>query len=323
MVEPLRFTPLLKRIRWGGRRLGTVLGKSIGDGSDFAESWEVSDHSLDQTVVAQGEFVGWTLQRLVRERSRELLGRHANRTQFPLLIKFLDANDRLSLQVHPNDVQARRYRADDNGKTEAWVILEAAPGSRVFAGLRHGVTRDSLQHALETCDIESCLHSFAAAAGQCVFVPAGTVHAIDAGILLAEVQQSSDTTFRLHDWGRLGTEGRPRPVHITEALDCTDFTRGPVSPVVPRLASLASHVAEDLVECPQFVIRRHATNAMFPLMCDDRFRIVMLLSGQSELESNSGVELLTMGDTILVPAACQVVRIAPRGDVRLLEIYLS
>jgi mannose-6-phosphate isomerase len=299
-----------------------VLGKPIGDGSDFAESWEVSDHGLDQTVVAQGEFAGWTLQRLVRERSRELLGRHADRHQFPLLIKYLDANDRLSLQVHPNDAQARRYRVDENGKTEAWVILEAAPGSRVFAGLRRGVTRDSLQHTLETGDIESCLHSFAAAAGQCVFVPAGTIHAIDAGILLAEVQQSSDTTFRLHDWGRLGTDGRPRPVHITEALDCTDFTRGPVSPVVPRPASLASHVADDLVECPQFVIRRHSTNATFSLMCDDRFRIVMLLSGHSELVTSSRVEMMRTGDTVLIPAACQDIQITPCGGVQLLEIYL-
>jgi mannose-6-phosphate isomerase len=321
-VQPLRFSPLLKRIRWGGRRLGTVLGKSIGDGCDFAESWEISDHGHDQSVVTRGEFAGWTLQRLVRERSRELLGRHADRHQFPLLIKFLDAHDRLSLQVHPNDVQARRYRADGNGKTEAWVILEAASESRIFAGLRRGVTRDDLRHALESGDIESCLHSFPAVAGQCVFVPAGTIHAIDAGVLLAEVQQSSDITFRLHDWGRVGTDGRPRPLHITEAFDSTDFLRGPISPVVSQPVPLPSHVAENLVECPHFVIRRHLTNATFDLARDDRFRIVMLLSGQTDLTTNTDVERLSTGDTVLIPAACPSIKFVPRGAVRLLEIYL-
>lgn len=321
-MQPLRFSPLLKRIRWGGRRLGTVLGKPIGDGNDFAESWEISDHGHDQSVVTQGEFAGWTLQRLVRERPRELLGRHADRHQFPLLIKYLDAHDRLSLQVHPNDAQARCYRADENGKTEAWVILEAASATRIFAGLRRGVTREDVRHALESGDIESCLHSFPAAAGQCVFVPAGTIHAIDAGILLAEVQQSSDITFRLHDWGRLGADGRPRPLHITEALDSTDFTRGPISPVVPQPVPMAAHIAEKLVECPYFVIRRHSTSATFDLAPDDRFRIVMLLSGQSELATNSVVEQLSTGDTVLVPATCPATRITPRGKVQLLEIYL-
>src|SRR5882724_8884692 len=120
MMLPLRFVPLLKRIRWGGTRLGTALGKPIGAATDYAESWEVADHGLDQSVVADGPYAGWTLARLVHERGSELLGRHAGRTQFPLLIKFLDAQDRLSVQVHPNDVQARTYDPPENGKTEAW-----------------------------------------------------------------------------------------------------------------------------------------------------------------------------------------------------------
>lgn len=321
-MGPLRFTPLLKRIRWGGRRLGTVLGKPLGDGHDFAESWELSDHGDDQTVVSQGEFAGWTLRQLVRERTVEVLGRHSHLTQFPLLIKFLDASDRLSLQVHPNDAQAKRFRPDENGKTEAWVILDAAPGAKIFAGLRGGVTRDDLQRALDRGEIESCLHSFAAEIGQCVFVPAGTVHAIDAGILLAEVQQSSDITFRLHDWGRLGTDGRPRPLHVAEALDCIDFCRGPVSPVVPQPSPLATHVVEELVACPYFVMRRHATAAEFDLPQDNRFRILILLTGQGDLATSLGTEQIRTGDTVLIPADCPPIRITPRGDIRLLEVHL-
>lgn len=321
-MQPIRFAPLLKRIRWGGRRLGTVLGKPLGAERDYAESWEISDHRSDQSVVSRGAFSGWTLQRLVRECSADLLGQDSHLIEFPLLIKYLDACDRLSLQVHPTDTQAKCFLPGENGKTEAWVILEVAPSSKIFAGLRSGVTRDDLQRALDRGQIEGCLHSFAAEPGQCVFVPAGTIHAIDAGILLAEVQQSSDITFRLHDWGRLGTDGRPRPIHVREALDCIDFTRGPVSPIVPHPVPLATHVAEDLVACPYFVMRRHATAAAFELPNDNRFRIAMLLSGNGELETMLGVEPIRTGDTVLIPAACPAVRITPRGEIRLLEVHL-
>src|SRR3990172_476947 len=138
---PLEFEPLLKRIRWGGTRLQSVLDKTIGDAADAAESWEVADHGSDQSVVMQGPLSGWTLTRLVREKSRELLGRNAGMAQFPLLVKFLDAHDRLSVQVHPNNEQARTVGAHGRGKTEAWVILEPAPGSRIYAGLKPGVDR--------------------------------------------------------------------------------------------------------------------------------------------------------------------------------------
>ena len=130
-MQPLTFSPILKRIRWGGRRLGTLLGKPLGPETDYAESWEIVDHGDDQSTVAAGPFAGWTLKKLVKERGTELFGRHAGRRQFPLLVKFLDANDRLSLQVHPNDVQAKQFDPSENGKTEAWVIVHADPGSRL------------------------------------------------------------------------------------------------------------------------------------------------------------------------------------------------
>src|SRR5690606_25224095 len=145
-MHPLEFQPILKRARWGGRRLES-LGKRLGDGNDYAESWELADHGDDQSVVLGSDYEGWTLRRLVTERNKELFGRHAGRTQFPLLLKFLDANDRLSVQVHPNDEQAKQFDAHENGKTEAWVIIDAQPGSRIFAGLNNGVTRDELRQA--------------------------------------------------------------------------------------------------------------------------------------------------------------------------------
>ncbi|MDB5341055.1 MAG: gmuF, partial [Planctomycetaceae bacterium] len=140
MLPPLRFVPLIKRLRWGGTRLGHSLGKPIGTATDAAESWEVADHGTDQSVVVSGPFAGWTLAQIMSRHPTELLGKGSTQTTFPLLVKFLDAHDRLSLQVHPNDQQARRYTSTDRGKTEAWLILEALPGSLIYAGLKSGTT---------------------------------------------------------------------------------------------------------------------------------------------------------------------------------------
>jgi mannose-6-phosphate isomerase len=236
-MPPLSFAPLFRRARWGGRRLATLLGKPIGPEPDYAESWELADHGADQSVVAVGPFAGWTLARLVAERNADLFGRHAGLAQFPLLAKFLDAHDRLSVQVHPDDAQARTFDPRENGKTEAWVVVAAEPGSRLFAGLKANVDRESLTAALPRAEqdprsIEDWLHSFEVRAGDCVIVPAGTVHAIGEGVVVAEIQQSSDLTFRLSDWGRMGSDGRPRALHVAESLACIDFARGPLAPVV-------------------------------------------------------------------------------------------
>ncbi len=191
---------------------------------------------------------------------RQLCGTERRLHQFPLLVQFLDASDRLSVQVHPNDVQARFFDPNENGKTEAWVILDAKPDSRIYAGLKRSLDPFRLQRHLAAGTVEECLHSYAVRAGDCVFIPAGTVHAIGEGILLAEVQQSSDLTFRLHDWGRLGMDGQPRPLHVEESLACIDFDRGPVDPVVSRLQNGAT---EELVSSEFFTLRRHTTHDSF------------------------------------------------------------
>lgn len=321
-MQPLRFTPLLKRIRWGGRRLGTVLGKKLADGNEFAESWEICDHGSDQSIVTGGPFDGWSLHRLVAERGGELLGRQAGLSQFPLLFKFLDANDRLSVQVHPNDRQARQFDPRENGKTEAWVILAAEPGSCVYAGLKNGIDRSRLEQAIATGTVESCLHRVPVVAGDCLFIPAGTVHAIGEGILLAEVQQASDLTFRLDDWGRAGSDGQPRPLHIRESLDCTDFARGPVAPVQPTpVHDNASH-CEELVRCAYFVMRRHTGAAPLALGGDGQCRLVAMLQGTGTVSDGQQNQPLRLGETVMLPAACPQVQIVPSGTVVILEAYL-
>lgn len=321
-MGPLRFAPLLKRIRWGGTRLGAVLGKPIGDARDYAESWELCDHGADQSLVASGPLAGRPLERLIREHSRDLLGRHAHLTQFPLLMKFLDAQDRLSVQVHPNDEQARTYNPLENGKTEAWVIIDADPGSRIYAGLNAGVDRATLERELQRGTVETCLTSHSVSVGDCIFIPAGTVHAIGEGVLLAEVQQSSDLTFRLYDWGRLGTDGKPRELHLEQALACIDFQRGPVCKAAPVIIPANGRSTEELVRCPYFVIRRHTTANPFALEDDDRCHILTVLRGKLSLRTGDAVERLSMGETALIPASALPTEVVPEGDVTVLETFL-
>ena len=321
-MEPLEFSPLLKRARWGGRRLGTVLGKPVGREADYAESWEIADHGEDQSVVAAGVFAGWTLARLVSERNRELFGRQSGLRQFPLLVKFLDAHDRLSVQVHPDDDLARQFNAEENGKTEAWVIIADRPGSVVYAGLREGVDRETLLAAVRDGSVENCLHRVPVLAGDCVFIPAGTVHAIGEGLLLAEIQQSSDITFRLDDWGRRDADGQPRPLHVEQAFACIDFDRGPVDPVEPALLQVGEHRIEELARCPYFEIRRHVTRREFTIATEDRCRVLMMLEGHARWQCGGAEREFPHGRTLLLPAAADELRITPRGEVQLLEAFV-
>lgn len=321
-MQLIEFRPILKRIRWGGRKLGTLLGKPLGDHEDYAESWEIADHGNDQSLVLDGPYQGQTLQQLVSAQGDALFGRHAGDDQFPLLVKFLDAGDRLSLQVHPNDAQARRFDPVENGKTEAWVILESGPQSVLYAGLQPGVDQNALEEHLEAGTVEECLHRFRVSPGDCVFIPAGTVHAIGEGIVLAEIQQSSDLTFRLFDWGRLGSDGKPRPLHIAESMQCIDFHRGPVDPVVPQLIPSDGGSVEELVRSDYFVIRRHCCAEPFSIPSDDRFHIFMMLSGNAEFLCGDDRRTAERGKTLLMPANASDLRIVPEGEIILLETFL-
>jgi mannose-6-phosphate isomerase len=306
---PLRFEPLFRRYLWGGRRLADMLGKPIGAGDDYAESWEIVDHDDDQSIVQHGPAAGKSLAQLVASHCSELLGRHAPRERFPLLMKFLDCNKTLSVQVHPNDEQASHQSPPDLGKTEAWLVLHALPDSRIYAGLRPGVTSADLALAIAEGRCEECLHQFPVAPGDCVFIPAGTVHALGAGLVIAEIQQASDTTFRLFDWNRVDKEGNARPLHIEQSLAVIDFERGPVSPQQPQPTS-APH-RERLVACDKFVLDRCRCDEPVVLGGDDRCHLVVVLAGELALQEDPAQVPLRMGECALVPAACGEIAAAP------------
>lgn len=317
-LYPLRFTPILKELIWGGRRLGTILQKPIGPGGHYAESWEIADHRDDVSVIADGPLAGVSLRELARTRSSELYGpARGHAEQFPLLVKFLDAQRILSVQVHPDDELGRRL-ANDNGKTEAWVVLHAEPGSLIYAGLRPGISRAEFASALKAGAVEPLLHRFEPRSGDCILIPAGTVHAIGAGVLLAEIQQMSDATFRVYDWERLGADGKPRQLHVTEALESIDFELGPVNPLATHAEPVQGGVGERLAHCRYFALDRLRLNALGNVGSLDRFTILLGLGGTADIKSQSTSTRLEYGQTVLLPASIGACEIVPEGEAVIL-----
>jgi len=224
--QPLFFQPLFVERVWGGNRLEKLLGKPLPPNKVIGESWELSDRPDEQTAVAGGPNDGWTLRKLMERAPTELLGEAlaARRPPFfPLLIKFIDAGQDLSVQVHPDDEDCRKLGLADRGKTECWVVLHADPGSRINRGLKPGVTREAFEQALKAGRVAETLNYFPARPGDVIAIPPGMVHAIGAGILLAEIQQNSDLTFRVHDYDRKGLDGKPRPLHLPQSLAVIRF----------------------------------------------------------------------------------------------------
>jgi mannose-6-phosphate isomerase len=318
-LYPLRFKPILRRLIWGGRRLGTVLNKPIGNESDYAESWEVSDYRDQMSLVKNGNLADTTIRDLVQSRANELLGNALGpRHQFPLLVKFIDAHQVLSVQVHPDDAKGRLL-ANDNGKTETWVILDTEPGSLIYAGLKHGVSRDELAAAIQAGSVERLLHAFEPSAGDSILIEAGTVHAIGAGVLLAEIQQMSDATFRIDDWGRVGPDGKPRQLHIRESLESIDFDRGPIDPIKPETRALAGGgTLERLAQSSYFALNRLRFSNPTLVGEEARFTILMGLTGTSDIEYRGERTRLDFGQTLLLPAAIGRCEISPRGEATVL-----
>lgn len=318
-LYPFRFRPILRRYLWGGRRLES-LGKTLGPGDDYAESWEVVDRGDDQSIVLAGPLAGVSLGELVRDYGPQLLGRHAPASRFPLLFKFLDAQRKLSMQVHPDDARAALLDPPDLGKTEAWVILDSDAGSHLYAGLRGHIDRDMLRREIDRHTCELCVERIEPTVGDCYFLPAGVVHALGPGLLVAEIQQASDTTYRLYDWNRLGPDGQPRALHIEEALEVIDYSYGPVAAQVPRATEQLG--VERLVACDKFVLDRHQFAGARALGGDGRCHLLAVLKGKLTLTGDPLHEPLERGSVALLPAELGPVTATVSSDVVLLDAYL-
>ncbi len=303
MRELLRFRPLYQTRVWGGRVFEDALGRTLPGTGPIGESWEVVDRPEAQSIAEAGMFSGQSL--------RSILGRHAAEVMgpdwpaekpFPILVKWLDCRERLSLQVHPPAALAEELEAEP--KTENWYIAETAPGAELIVGLKRGVTREQFERALANNTLESCIHHFSVAAGDSILVQSGQIHAIDAGNLILEIQQNSDTTYRVYDWGRVGLDGRPRQLHLEQSLrsiDWNDFEPAPV-----RAAPTSGVIAE----CAEFRIRRCVLGSgeRVHLRAGEQPRLLSIASGTVRASSNGGGgtrtpfgQKLLRGDNVLVP----------------------
>lgn len=333
-LPPLRFVPWAREMVWGKRRLHEHLGRHLPTESTFGESWELSDHPSLESPIRPGpwaeELVGKSLRNLMSESPEAILGEkpqiksstvqqpvgHSGR--FPLLVKWLDAADWLSVQVHPDPVAVQTLLPGEGSKTEAWLILHADPESRVWAGLKPGVGEKEMRSAIAAGTSADCLHSFTPKAGQFLFLPAGTVHAVGGGVLMAEIQQTSDATFRLFDWNRVDAQGQSRKLHIEESIASIHWDKGPREPIsIPGFGHASDSLELELVECPFFKLNYRRDSQPYSLGGKGVPNVVMVVGGSATASYLGREEVINLGDTFLLPATSRELNIVPNSRLEL------
>lgn len=308
-VHPLLFEPIFKPKMWGGRRLATLVDKSLPGNQPIGESWELVDLEDEWSVVRSGSAAGHSISQLVAAWGEDLLGRvELCDGRFPLLIKFLDATQTLSVQVHPDEAMAAKLGANVRLKHEAWYIVDAEPGGFIYRGLNPGVDRAAFESAVAQGRVEECLHRIEVRKGQCYYLPSGTVHALGAGVVVAEIQTPSDITYRVYDFGRVDpSTGRERELHLDQALECIDFSGAPI-PGEERshVASVWTAVTR-LVTCDSFQIERVRMVEELDMPIPYGGMVVwVVLEGDGQIEmpksASDGVTRFSRGDVVLLPA---------------------
>lgn len=314
-MEPLLFLADYKDRVWGGEKLRTIFGKEIPN-AFTGESWEVASHENGSSVVMNGVNKGKTLTQVIHENPEGIVGPGFQASdKFPLLIKFIDAKDRLSVQVHPEDAYAMLHENGELGKSEAWYILEADPGAKLIAGLVDGITKEQFTQALENNQLESVLNEIPVKKGDVVDIPAGFIHAIEEGILLAEVQQNSDTTYRVYDWNRVGLDGVARDLHVKQSLDVIDFEGK-----FPKELVKGIKVAKEGYEQTTYVINRYfaleevqVTTAYIEKNKPNHFEIFMCLEGDFTLQWQSEQLPIQKGQSFMIPAGMKAFELIGQG----------
>jgi mannose-6-phosphate isomerase len=297
MRELLRFQPIYFDRVWGGRALETALGRTLPPNRPIGESWDLVDRPGTQSVVRAGPLAGQTLRALLEKHQADIMGPGWPAARpFPLLVKWLDCRERLSLQVHPPAKIAAELGGEP--KTENWFIVETTPGAHLIVGLRPGVTRDQFERALADGTVEQCVHRFPVVPGDSILVCSGHIHAIDAGNLLLEIQQNSDTTYRVFDWNRAGLDGKPRQLHVAESL--RSILWDDPAPTVARGAPTTAVIAD----CPEFLIRRVplAKDEKLFIAAGEQPRLLSVVAGSLRVAGSSG-ETFVRGDNALLPRA--------------------
>ena len=326
-VYPLIFKPIFKPKIWGGRRLATLVDKALAPGEKIGESWELAELEDDQSIVSNGPASGRGLGELLREWGSALIGRaELSEGRFPLLIKFLDATDTLSVQVHPDEAMVRRLGGRVRIKNEAWYIIDADKEGFIYRGLRPGTDATALRRAIEEQRVETVLNHIPVRKGHCYYLPSGTIHALGAGVTVAEVQTPSDITYRVYDWNRVDpSTGSPRKLHIEQALECINFH------ATPSDAENRQHVASvwtsvsSLVRCESFVIERvRMVEGVEQAFAYDEMVIWIVLEGRGSVlhDGAAGPVAFKTGDTILIPADLRGGRVRTDQNCMWLEVTI-
>ena len=314
MLYPLTFHPIFKERVWGGRKLEQLYQKALPADVPIGESWEISDRPGDESIVSNGPLAGKSLRWLMENQQDELLGSAmAQGDRFPLLVKILDAQDKLSLQVHPPAAVAPKLGGEP--KTEMWYIAAAASEADIYAGLKSGVTRAEFEEKIQTGAVAECFHRIVTHPGDALFLPSGRVHAIGAGNVIFEIQQNSDTTYRVFDWNRAGLDGQPRALHVAEALDSIDFADFEPGLIAGDVTQGPNYSSRTLVNDPLFKVHEvtlrsgeyHLARVLLP-------RIIGLLEGAVFVKAGENSVALRPGQFSLIPAClgtAQLIATAP------------
>ncbi len=317
-LYPLKFNPILKERLWGGTKLKEVLGKNI-ESDITGESWELSAVEGDISIVANGNLSGTSLQEIIDGHSIDLLGKSVVQRfgkNFPILIKFIDAKQDLSIQLHPNDELAKK-RHNSFGKTEMWYVMDADEGANLIVGFNKDVTKEEYSSSLENDTLLNLLNYESVKEGDTFFINTGKIHAIGAGVLLAEIQQTSDVTYRVFDFNRRGKDGNLRELHTEMALDAMDYTKKDDF----KVAYGNQRAVNDMVDCPYFKTNYiHLTeNFNQDISKRDSFTIYMCVGGSAEISTNTGSVRIQKGETVLIPANSREVEIHT-SETKLLEV---
>ena len=321
-LYPLQFKPILKPTIWGGRKLASKLGKQLGDIETCGESWEISTVTNNISEVDKGPLSGESLKDLIEEFKDDLVGAHVYakfKNQFPLLIKFIDAKEDLSIQVHPNDKLAKE-RHNSFGKTEMWYVVDAEDGASLISGFNKSTSKTAYLEKFNSGHLTDLLNTELAEKEDVFFLPAGRVHTIGGGLLIAEIQQTSDITYRIYDFDRVDKEGNKRELHVEEALEAIDFNH------YDDYKTIYNHdeVEANLVSCDYFICNKLSVEK--PLNKNysniDSCTILMILEGRGEIKTSQGVYSYSTGDTYLIPAAINEISIHPQESSKILEVYM-
>ncbi len=294
-VYPLKFGPIYKERIWGGNKLREVFGREMPKGKRIGESWELADLPEDKSKIINGELAGETIESVIRKYPQEITGVKKFKLPFPLLIKILDCGDILSVQVHPDKETCKRMGKGDF-KTECWYIIEAKPGAVIYKGLKKGTTKEKFARAIKDGTVDRLLIKVPVKVGECHFLPAGTPHAIGAGLLIAEIQTPSDTTYRVYDWNRVDDKGKPRPLHIEEALESIHYDSSGDNLSVASVGRL--------VDSEYFKVDKgHQARNCEMLLAAGKMKTIMIMNGFGAIIGNNKTVDFKAGDTILIPAA--------------------